>query len=185
MELTKQSNLMIQENPSLSNFELTIKLIEIVIWPLTLFLILFFFRKSFRGIFQRIGTLKVDSSGIAMSFEKELEVAKSTFETNRPEKMGKGKSSFDVGNTSNDPPFQQLMVIKQSLDKALTDLASEEGIDITNKSGVSLCNALEAKGAISNQKSELTKSLLKVVNMARMDITQSHLDTIKKMYNAL
>ena len=176
---------MIQENPSLSNFELTIKLIEIVIWPLTLFLILFFFRKSFQGIFQRIGTLKVDGSGIAMSFEKELDVAKTTFEINRPEKMSKGKSSFDIGDTSNEPPFQQLMAIKQSLDKALMDLASEEGIDVTDKSGAFLCNALEAKGAISKQKSELTKSLLKVVNMARMDITQAQLDIIKKMYNAL
>ncbi|MDO9593620.1 MAG: hypothetical protein Q7J19_01365 [Lutibacter sp.] len=176
---------MIQENSSTANFELTIKLIEVVIWPLTLFLIIFFFRKSFAGVFQRLGTLKVDSSGIAMSFEKELEATKSTFELNRPEIMGKGKSSFDIENASNEPPFQQLMTIKQSLDKALIDLASEEGIDVSDKSGVFLCNALEAKGAISQQKSELTKSLLKLVNMARMDISQSQMDIIKKMYNAL
>lgn len=185
MALTKQNNIMIQENPSLSNFELTIKLIEVIIWPLMLFLILFFFRKGFVGVFQRIGTLKVDGTGIAMSFEKELEVTKSTFELNRPEKMSKGKSSFDIESTSNEPPFQQLVAIKQSLDKALTDLASEEGIDVTDKSGVFLCNALEAKGVITKQKSELTKSLLRVVNMARMDITKPHMDIIKKMYNAL
>ncbi|MDO9038163.1 MAG: hypothetical protein Q7U59_07440 [Lutibacter sp.] len=176
---------MIQENSSTANFELIIKLIEIIIWPLTLFLILFFFRKSFTGVFQRLGTLKVDSSGIAMSFEKELEVAKSTFELNRPEIMSRGKSSFIIENTSNEPPFQQLMTIKQSLDKALIDLASEEGIDVSDKSGVFLCNALEEKGVISKQKSELTKSLLKLVNMARMDISQSQMDIIKKMYNAL
>ncbi|MDP3945131.1 MAG: hypothetical protein Q8Q51_04480 [Lutibacter sp.] len=176
---------MIQENSFTANFELTIKLIEVVIWPLTLFLIIFFFRKSFAGVFQRLGTLKVDSSGIAMSFEKELEATKSTFELNRPEIMGRGKSSFDIENASNEPPFQQLMTIKQSLDKALIDLASEEGIDVSDKSGVFLCNALEAKGVITKQKSELTKSLLKVVNMARMDISQSHIDIIKKMYNAL
>jgi len=176
---------MIQENPSLSNFELTIKLIEIVIWPLTLFLILFFFRKNFEAVFHRLGTLKVDGSGIAMSFEKELEITKTTFEINRPEKMSTGKSSFNLENSSNDPPFQQLMAIKQSLDKALIDLASEEGIDVSDKSGVFLCNALETKGVISKQKSELTKSLLRVVNIARMDISQSHLDIIKKMYNAL
>lgn len=176
---------MIQENPSLSNFELTIKLIEVVIWPLMLFLILFYFRKSFAGVFERIGTLKVDGSGIAMSFEKTLEITKSTFELNRPEKMSKGKSSFDIENTSSEPPFQQLITIKNSLDTALTDLASEEGIDVSNKSGIMLCNELEAKGAITKQKSELTKSLLKVVNMARMDITQTHLNIIKKMYNAL
>ncbi|MDO9137517.1 MAG: hypothetical protein Q7U21_06810 [Lutibacter sp.] len=176
---------MIQENSSTANFELTIKLIEVVIWPLTLFLIILFFRKSFAGVFQRLGTLKVDSSGIAMSFEKELEATKSTFELNRPEIMGKGKSSFDIENASNEPPFQQLMAIKQSLDKALIDLALEEGIDVSDKSGVFLCNALEAKGAISQQKSELTKSLLKLVNMARMDISQSQMDIIKKMYNAL
>lgn len=177
--------LMIQENSSTANFELTIKLIEVIIWPLTLFMILFYFRKSFAGVFQRLGTLKVDSSGIAMSFEKELEATKSTFEINRPEIMGKEKSSFIIENTSNEPPFQQLMTIKQSLDKALIDLASEEGIDISDKSGIFLCNALEEKGVISKQKSELTKSLLKLVNMARMDISQSQMDIIKKMYNAL
>ncbi|MFO7672137.1 MAG: hypothetical protein R6V74_00330 [Lutibacter sp.] len=176
---------MIQENSSTANFELTIKLIEVIIWPLTLFMILFYFRKSFAGVFQRLGTLKVDSSGIAMSFEKELEATKSTFEINRPEIMGKEKSSFIIENTSNEPPFQQLMTIKQSLDKALIDLASEEGIDISDKSGIFLCNALEEKGVISKQKSELTKSLLKLVNMARMDISQSQMDIIKKMYNAL
>lgn len=176
---------MIQENSSTANFELIIKLIEIIIWPLTLFLILFYFRKSFAGVFQRLGTLKVDGSGIAMSFEKELEVAKSTFEIIRPEKMSTGKSSFDIENASNESPFQQLMTIKQSLDKALIDLASEEDIDVSDKSGVFICNALEAKGVITKQKSELTKSLLKVVNMARMDISQSHIDIIKKMYNAL
>lgn len=177
--------LMILENSSTANFELTIKLIEVIIWPLTLFLIIFFFRKSFAGVFQRLGTLKVDSSGIAMSFEKELEATKSTFEINRPEKMSKEKSSFIIENTSNEPPFQQLMTIKQSLDKALIDLASEEGIDVSDKSGIFLCNALEAKGVITKQKSELTKSLLKLVNMARMDISQSQMDIIKKMYNAL
>jgi len=176
---------MIQENPYSANFELTIKLIEVVIWPLTLFLILFFFRKNFATIFNRLGTLKVDSSGIAMSFEKELETAKSKFTINKPEEMSKGKSSFNIENTSDEPPFQQLITIKNSLDKALIDLASEEGINVSDKSSAFLCNALEAKGAISKQKSELTQSLLKVVNMARLDITQTHVDVIKKMYNAL
>lgn len=176
---------MIQENPVLSHFELTIKLVEVVIWPLTLFFILFFFRKSFAGVFHRLGSLKVDSTGIAMSFENQLEVAKSKFILNKPEEMSKGKSSFNIENTSDEPPFKQLIEIKESLDKALIDLASEEGINVSDKSSAFLCNALEAKGAISKQKSELTQSLLKVVNMARMDITQTHLDVIKKMYNAL
>ncbi|PKP25761.1 MAG: hypothetical protein CVU03_06320 [Bacteroidetes bacterium HGW-Bacteroidetes-2] len=174
------------ETSSLSNFELIIKLIEAIIWPVTLFLILFLFRKNFVGAFQRLGSLKVDSSGIAFSFEKELEKAKTTFEMLKPEKMRKEKSSIEIGNnTPNDPPYQELLTIKESLEKAVLDLAIEEGISVSHKSTPLLCDALEAKGALTKQKSELTKTLLRVVNMAGMHINPSQILEIKKMYNAL
>lgn len=176
---------MILENSSLSNFQLTIMLIEVIIWPFTFFLILFLFRKNLIGVFNRLGTIKVDSSGIAMSFEKELEIAKSNFSINEPEKMGKSKSSFKIEKPLDDPPYKQLLIIKESLDKALHDLAKDEGINIADKSSIVLCRELENKGLITKQKSELTQSLLKVVNLARMDITSLQINEIIKMYNAL
>lgn len=168
-----------------SNFELIIKLIEVIIWPVTLFLILFLFRKSFVGAFHRLGTLKVDSSGIAFSFEKELEKAKATFEIVKPEEMSKAKSGLEIENKLNEPPYQQLMTIKDSLEKAVIDLAVEEGISFSHKNTIFLCDALEAKGILTKQKSELTKTLLKVVNMARTDITPIQIQEIQTMYNAL
>jgi len=168
-----------------TNFELIIKLIEVIIWPVNLFLILFLFRKSFVGAFHRLGTLKVDSSGIAFSFEKELEKAKATFEIVKPEEMSKGKSGLEIETSEKETPFQQLMTIKESMENAVIDLAKEEGISVTNKNALFLCDALEAKGIITKQKSELTKSLLKVVNLASKNITAAQIQEIKTMYNAL
>ncbi len=175
---------MLQENAATSNFELIIRLIEVIIWPVTLLAIFILFRKNFEGAFKRLGALKADSSGISLTFEKELEKAKSTFEIYKPEEMAIGKSNLDI-QSINDPPYQQLMTIKKSLEKALIDLATEEEIEVSSKSFPSLCDALTAKGIINPEKSELTQSLLKVVNLAGTNITSSQIHQIKKMYNAL
>jgi hypothetical protein len=65
-------------------FEMVIKLIEIIIWPIILFVIISLFKRNFQSTFQRLGSFKADATGIAITFEKQLEATKQWFANIKP-----------------------------------------------------------------------------------------------------
>jgi len=171
------------KTPTPSDFELVVKLLEATIWPITLLLIIFFFRKHFASAFNRIGSLKADTSGITMTFASVLNETKKKFNdviSTSSEKSGASINSLKVDEKV---PYKQLIEIKESLDNTLTDIAKEKGLIIENKSSMDICQELERKGIISYEKSDLMLSLLKVVNLATLTITQTQVDDIKTLYN--
>lgn len=169
----------------MSKTELLIKLVEVTIWPLTLLLILFLFKKNFADAFNRLGAIKADSTGLSLTFEKALETTKSKFQMNKPEEMFKSNSIIQNEDSTSTPPYKQLMDVKESLETAIIELATEEGMETLGKNSNLLINDLKNKGVLNNQKSELIQALLHLIQMARMDISQTQINEIKKMYYAL
>ncbi|WP_152558121.1 hypothetical protein [Altibacter lentus] len=172
----------IQIHPS--PFELLVNLIEVVIWPVTLLVILFYFRRSFQEIFKRMGSLKVDSSGIAMTFEKLLEETKDKFKKTKPEAVAKG--NIDLQQHSDiRTPFEQVMDIKVLMENSLFELAEEAQLDTQGKTPVLLAHELARKNVISHENSELMRSLLILVNSAKPDISRRQAEEINVLYKAI
>jgi hypothetical protein len=65
-------------------FEMVIKLIEIIIWPITLFVIILLFKRNFQSTFQRLVSIKANAASIAITFEKQLEATKQWFDNIKP-----------------------------------------------------------------------------------------------------
>jgi hypothetical protein len=65
-------------------FEMVIKLIEIIIWPITLFVIILLFKRNFQSTFQRLVSIKANAASISITFEKQLEATKQWFDNIKP-----------------------------------------------------------------------------------------------------
>ncbi|MAP55334.1 MAG: hypothetical protein CL605_10560 [Altibacter sp.] len=161
-----------------------IKLIEVVIWPLTLLAILFYFRRSFQGVFKRMGSLKVDGSGIAMTFEKLLEDTKEKFKKTKPEAVAKGTANLHTQNEVR-TPFEQVMDIKILMENSLKELAEEAQLSTSGKTSITLAHELAQNNVISRENSELMRSLLILVNSAKPDISRRQAEEINVLYKAI
>lgn len=163
-------------------FEAIIKLFEVILWPFTLLFILIFFRKYLSNAMQRIGSMKVDNTGISMTFDKALEQTKEVFNKIRPEQVAKGMKAL---GGDFETPYEQLKTVKGKLESTLAFLATEQGISIQNTSYGEICKQLVAKGSLSEDQSKLMQSLLQVMNTATTSITQKQVEEIKVLYGSI
>jgi len=167
------------------SFELLIQLLEVIIWPVTLLIIILLFRRKFSSAISRLGSIKASSSGFSMTFDSMLGAAKQKFTSLKPDSVAKSKASVLSQTTHTDKPFKQLVDIKDKLEKTLVDLAQEAGMDVGQKSSKTLCKELEGRGIISGENSSLMLALMEVVNAAPLKISQTQVDDIKTLYNAI
>ena len=168
-----------------SSLELLIKLLEVIIWPITLLIIILLFRRKFSNAISRLGSIKADSSGISMTFESMLGAAKAKFTSLKPDAIAKSEARVLGQTVQTQKPYKQLVEIKAKLEKTLVDLAEEEGMEVAQKSSATLCKELEQRGIISRENSALMVSLMEVVNAAPLKISQDQVDDIKAMYNSI
>jgi len=177
---------MILQINSTKNFELIIKLLEVLIWPITLLIILFVFRKYFIGALKRLGSITASSTGISMTFDKKIEAAKKLLQNIKPKVISKTTTGLNIEvDKSKRTPFSELQKIDTELTDYITNIAKTNNIDTTNKSSLALCNQLQEVGVITIQKSKLIKSLLDIVLSANMSFSEKHLKVVKDIFRAI
>jgi hypothetical protein len=176
---------MLQETNTPGFFELLIQFIEVVIWPFTLLIILFFFRKNFSAAFKRLGSLSVDSSGISMTFESVLESTTKEFKATKPEAVAKASATMDIGTATSRSPYDQLREVKKSLESTIIELAKEREIEVIDRSQTAIVKDLENKGRLTREDGKLLRSLIYLVDVAPSTITQAQVNEIKTLYNAI
>ncbi|MBT8261495.1 MAG: hypothetical protein KJO05_01655 [Bacteroidia bacterium] len=165
--------------------ESLIKLLEIIIWPLTLFLIILMFRKQFRNAMERMGSFKADATGISMSFEPKLDAAKKIFSALKPEGVSKSATSLHERTTFTGTPKEQLGQMKAELHTSLVELAQEANLDSNGKSTSALNRELAQKSIVKNESYHLIEALLEVINAAPAAISQAQVSEIQEMYNSI
>ncbi|MCW5519390.1 hypothetical protein J1N09_06045 [Aureitalea sp. L0-47] len=176
---------MVHDTHNPSNFEMLVRLIEILIWPVTVLIIVLLFRSKIKGVIHRVGSFKASSSGVEMTFAPQLDAAKKMFKQLRPDSVSKSVTTLESSERPSGTPYEQLLQIKFELEQSLTELAQEASISITGKSSLQLCAELEKSGVINHENGQLMRSLLTVIDAANAGITQAQVDEINTMYKAI
>ena len=162
-----------------------LKLLEIIIWPATLFVIILLFRKQFKDAMERLGSFKADATGISMSFEPKLDAAKKIFSALKPEGTAKSTVSLHESTSFTGSPQEQLRQIKTELHNSLVELAEEANINPSGKSTAALNRELADRSIVKKDSYHLIEALLDVIAAAPPSITQSQVSEIKQMYNSI
>ena len=98
-------------NPS--NYEITFRFVEILIWPVVFFLIILLFRRNFKDAMGRLGSIRADATGVSLTFDNLLDSATEKFKKTRT--IGTAKSTTTLGSEgkSDKLPYERLIEIKK------------------------------------------------------------------------
>ena len=187
-----------------------IKLIEVIIWPLTVVGALFIYRKNFKHILSRVGNFKIGPNGLEMTLlEKTLEEAKSIIPFKNPlltandretiisKDGGKitPKTEGDTTPTASqvetqyqtnhaDTPLLELLELQEAINKKLKSVLTQNGVSNTGSSNFSLTNDLENHKIINNQTTSQLKKLIELMNIGlnTPQITYDQVIQMKKLF---
>jgi hypothetical protein len=169
-----------------STFELIIKLVEVIIWPLCLFVILLIYKQHFAKAFQRLGSIKADTTGISMVFDQKIEAAKKLAQQIVPKPMQKSVAEIQVADENlNRQPFDQLKKMQFELENKLKTFAQNYNIPFANLNTIQLSNKLKEIGIISIQNAKLIESFIDIADSADKHITPKHLIDCKTIYDSI
>lgn len=167
-------------------FEQLNQLIGHIIWPLTVLIILWMYRKHLSGVIKRLGSFEAGATGISMTFDNKLE---ETFEDFLPESTPqlKSKSSFQIKSDAQKitTPYHQLLNIREGLHNLIINKAQEFNISTVDKTSIELCQILKEKGEVSSKNARFFNALIDLTNTGDASITQFQVDKVKKLYNNL
>lgn len=167
-----------------STFELIIKLVEVIIWPLCLFVILLIYKRDFAKAFQRLGSIKADTSGISMVFDQKIEAAKNLAKQIAPNNTQKMSTEILVDN-NNHHPYDQLKKMQFELESKLNKIAQNYKIPLANQSPTEGLQKLKEIGAVSIQNAKLIDLFLDIANSADKKISLKNLTDCKFIYNSI
>ncbi|MFC7357197.1 hypothetical protein ACFQO1_05835 [Jejudonia soesokkakensis] len=165
--------------------ELLIKLIDSLIWPITLFGIIFLFRKNFRDAFSRLGSLKADASGFAITFDKQIEKTKELFDKLKPGPTTKSSTNIKTYVNQTDSPYKQILEIRSNIINYLKLKSDEAGIVTDSYAPMALTNRLQEVGAISSSQSTMIQAMLKITNEADASATVSQANEINSLFQKI
>ncbi|PKP44544.1 MAG: hypothetical protein CVT96_01000 [Bacteroidetes bacterium HGW-Bacteroidetes-13] len=169
-----------------STFELVIKLVEVIIWPLCLFVILLIYKHHFAKAFQRLGSIKADATGISMVFDQKIEAAKKLAQQIVPKQMQKSGTDIQVDDENlNRHPYEQLKHLQFELENKLKSFAKTYNIPFSNLNPIQLSNKLKEIGVISIQNAKLIESFFDIADTADRHITPKQLIDCKTIYDSI
>ncbi|KAA5824381.1 hypothetical protein FPF71_09365 [Algibacter amylolyticus] len=166
-----------------NTLELIVKLVEILIWPLTLLIILFLFRKYLAKTFERLGSIKADRTGLSLTFEKKLTEAKQLLQNIQPNAVSKSAPQISITPNGSKSPYQQLVDLKVNLENQLVSLAKSNTVDPENLTSIMLSDKLKETGVLSINNEKLISAILDIINSADSSISQQQVNEVKTLYN--
>jgi hypothetical protein len=171
---------------NLEHYNVIVKFIEVVIWPLTILIVLIIYKKNFNEAFNRIGSLKADASGISFTFEKKIEAAKGLLKEINPKVTAKSVKSISVNlPKSVTSELKQLFDIQTEIDKKILDLAKINNLSIINFNRVDMIAQLEEVGIITHQKAKIFETIIDIIHSADNAVKQHQVDVVKDLFNKL
>ena len=174
-------SLLLQAN----SFELLIKLIDSTIWPLTLLAIILIFRKKFSEAFNRLGSLKADASGFAITFDKQIEETKQLFQKLKPQAVTKSGGGIKTYVNQHDSPYKQILEIRSNIINFLKLKSDEAGIVTESYEPVALVDRLLDVAAISSSQNAMIKAMLRITNEADASATGTQANEINELFHKI
>lgn len=182
-------------------FTQIIDLLEVIIWPLTVFGGLLLFRKHFSKLISSLGSIKAGAQGFEMNFiEDKLQEATKLIGIGTSgivSKDGGGiipkdgssiipKDSKIIPKKSHaETPYQELLELQDMINQKLKHKATQNGITLNGSSNFALTNDLVDNNIISSQTARQLKTLIELNNIGLNSpkITYDQVSQMKKLFN--
>jgi hypothetical protein len=176
-------------NEGLTNLDFISKIIEHLIWPLTLLIIFIVFRKHLSNIMQKLSGIDASATGISLKFDKQIDNAIENFLPTQDEDPLIAKTAIKIGEQKEPElpktPFQQILSVRDELNHQIILKSQKNNISTISKSSIDLKNELLNSGAISLQEAKLFQTLIDLTNACDKTITQSQVNKVKLLSNTL
>lgn len=165
-----------------SPFQQVINLIEVIIWPLTVFGGLLLFRKHFSKLISSLGSIKAGATGFEMNFiEDKLQEATKLIgigSSGIVSKDGGGIIPKDGGGiipkdgggiipkrSRAETPYQELLELQDAINQKLKSIASQKGLTTSGSSNFAITSELEQNQIITSHTARQLKALIELNNL--------------------
>lgn len=167
----------------LNTFEAIVKLIDTLIWPVTLLVILLLFRKNLQNAFNRIGSISADSTGIAITFDKQLEATEKLFDKIKPTATSKSTININPLVNRDGTPYTQVLNVRTIIIDFLITKSKSLNLDTHLQDPNHLCNQLLLNNAIQINQAQMIQALLNLTGTANENTTQLQADAVNQLLN--
>mgnify|MGYP001815898979 CR=1 FL=1 len=154
-----------------------IKLLDVIVWPFTIIIVLFLFKKNLSNVIGRLGSFEASAQGISMTFQKKMEET-----ANKLLPAGKSKSSITITSGT---PNEQLNALRLNLEKQINDIAKRNNLETNNMRHIEIANKLVDAGGMTLQKSRAFSALHDLTNSGDSKVSQAQVDKVKLMIKEL
>jgi hypothetical protein len=165
------------------------KLIESLIWPITLLLIFIIFRKHFVNLMQKLSGIDASSTGISLKFDQQIDDAIESILPLKEDSAVISKSSITIDEQIEvelpKTPFQQMLFLRDELNHRIILKSQEFNISSIHKSTIELKNELVKANAITNYDAKLFQTLIDLTNACDNTISQTQVNKVKLLYKNL
>ncbi|WP_298366782.1 hypothetical protein [uncultured Lutibacter sp.] len=172
----------------LTNLDFISKVIEHLIWPITILIIFIVFRKHFSNIMEKLSGIDATSTGISLKFDQQIDNAIEDFlPASEDPLIAKSGIQIDEKIEPEIPktPYQQILNIRDSINHLIFIKSQENNITTINKSGSNLINELLMVNAITVQKAKLFKTLIDLTAASDKSISQAQVNKVLLLFNNL
>ena len=176
-------------NEGLAHLNFINKLIEHLIWPITLLIIFIVFRKYLSDIMRKLSGINATATGISLKFDQQIDTAIENFLPTQDDDALIAKSAIQI-DEQNEPvlpktPFQQILSLRDKLNHQIILKSQDNNITTGNKSSMELKNELLKLGAISSKEANLFQTLIDLTNASDNTISQAQVNKVKLLSNNL
>ena len=188
--------------PIKSDFEKITELLEVIIWPLTVFGGLLLFRKHFSKLISSLGSIKAGATGFEMNFiEDKLQEATKLIGIGSAgiiSKDGGGIIPKDGGGiipkdgggiipkrSHAETPYQELLELRDDIKQKLKSIASQNGLTVSGASNFSITSELEKNKIITSHTARQLKALIELnsLGLNSPKIYYEQVSQMKKLFN--
>lgn len=164
-----------------NNLEVIIKLIDTLVWPVTLLVIILLFRKNLQNGFNRIGSIKADTTGIAITFDKQLEATEKLFEQIKPQAISKSSAHIKPQANREATPYNQILNVRNNLINFLITKSKANNLDFNAQLPSYMCSQLLRNNTIQVNQAQMIEALLNLTANANENTTQKQADAVHQL----
>lgn len=178
--------ILLQEEGGSSIAEIVNTFIGHIIWPVTVLIIFLMFRKQITKKMEKLNSIDASSTGISMTFERELDKAiEELVEEEQPKLVS--KSGVKIGGS---PKFQKaenpvaaLLALRDKMNQKIVKKSESVGITTSGKSSSQLLDALEAQNEITSAEHQRWSRLIDLTHAIDQNISMGQVNKVKLLFN--
>ncbi len=159
-----------------------VALLDVIIWPITLLIIIFWFRKPLQNVFGRLNNLSASASGINVSFSEKLAEAKQKVFELSTKSISKDGPSINDGKEKKAFDFKPMI---NELKNSLIQKAISNNIPFEGKNAKALLSTLKEKGIVMYEKASLINTFLELSEASTGPTTDQEKKDVQMIFDSI